>query len=207
MSRCPDCGVELLPFHAVQPSAEAQLERDALLEQVPREHRRLPFWSLRHKKGVLLACALLGLATYALPWFAQTSPETRVLTGYQLARHFVGWLWGGAIGWFILLPLVLTRRSIVELRGVRLISAVFASMTALEILVFVNMTASRQHHVLVQFAWEWGIWASCFVSAVGTCAAVMLGGPLPDPPTDENDPRGGLRGAKNKAKGQNPLLH
>lgn len=67
-----------------------------------------------------------------------------------------------------------------------MISAVFASMTALEILVFVNMTASRQHQVLVQFAWEWGIWVSSFVSAVGTCGALALGGALPEaPPANE----------------------
>jgi hypothetical protein len=180
VAQCPECGVDLVPFQSLDHSPESQLELERITEQTPIEYRTLRFWNMRRGKGLLLACALLGLASYALPWFAQTSPETRVLTGFQLARHFVGWLWGGAVGWFILIPLLLTRRTIVAMRGVRMIAAVFASMSALEILVFVNMTASRQNHVLVQFAWEWGIWVSSFISALGTCAALTLGGPLPE---------------------------
>jgi hypothetical protein len=182
VERCPDCGVDLVPFQSLAPSPEAQLELEALEAETPVEMRTRPFWDVGRSKGLLLLCALLGLASYALPWFSQTAPETRVLTGFQLARHHVGWLWGGAIGWFILIPLLLTRRTIVAMRGVRMISAVFASMTALEVLVFVNMTASRQNQVLVQFAWLWGIWVSSFVSATGTCAALTLGGSLPEPP-------------------------
>jgi hypothetical protein len=184
IERCPDCGVDLVPFYEVAPSPESRLEQDALLEQTPPEWRRLAFWDFRRGRGLLPLLALLGLISYALPWFSQSLPETRVLTGYQLARQHVGWLWGGAIGWFILIPLVVSRRSIAAMRGVRMIAAVFASLTATEVLVFVNITSSRQNQVAVQFAWEWGIWISCFVSALGTCIAAMLGGPIPQ----TNDP-------------------
>ena len=181
--RCPDCGVDLLPIEDVAPSPETQLEHDMLIEQTPPEWQALPFWNMSRGKGLLLLCALLGLASYAFPWFSQTMPELRVLTGFQLARHHVGWLWGGTIGWFILIPLVLTRRTIAAMRGVRMISVVFAAMTALEVLVFVNTTASRQSHVVVRFAWEWGIWASSFISALGACAAFFFGGTLPEKPS------------------------
>jgi hypothetical protein len=191
VARCPDCGVDLMPLRDAPPSPESQLEQDMLTEQTPPEYRTRPFWNMRRGRGWLLLCALAGLASYALPWFSQTQPETRILTGYQLARHHVGWLWGGAIGWFILIPLGLTRRTIVAMRGVRMISVVFASMTALEVLVFVNATASRQDHVLVRFAWQWGIWISSFVSAVGACVAATYGGPLPDKPAIEE--RSGAR--------------
>jgi len=203
VTRCSDCDVELVPLHVLAPSAESQLELEALAEQTPLALQSRPLWNMRRGKGLLLLCALFGLASYALPWFSQTSPETRILTGYQLARHHVGWLWGGAIGWFILVPLVFTRRSIAALRGVRMITAVFASMTALEILVFVNMTASRQTQVLVQFAWEWGIWVSSFVSAIGTCAAVTLGGSLPETPQEPTDPSIGAP----PRRARNRLLH
>lgn len=203
VERCPDCGVDLVPFQSLAASPESRLELEAAEAQTPVEHRVRPFWDLGRGKGLLLICALLGLASYALPWFSQSSPETRVLTGFQLARHHVGWLWGGAVGWFILLPLLLTRRTIVQMRGVRMISGVFASMTALEVLVFVNMTGSRQTQVVVQFAWEWGIWVSSFVSAVGTCAALALGGSLPDSPPEPPE-RQGLAAAKRAGK---RLLH
>ena len=203
VTRCSDCDVELVPLHVLAPSAESQLELEALAEQTPPVLQSRPLWNMRRSKGLLLLCALFGLASYALPWFSQTSPETRILTGYELARHHVGWLWGGAIGWFILVPLVFTRRSIAALRGVRMIAAVFASMTALEILVFVNMTASRQTQVLVQFAWEWGIWVSSFVSAIGTCAAVTLGGSLPETPQEPTDPSIGAP----PRRARNRLLH
>ena len=190
---CPECGVDLVSFQSLAPSPEAQLELEALEAATPLAMRTRPFWDFGRGRGLLLICALLGLASYALPWFSQSSPETRVLTGFQLARHHVGWLWGGAIGWFILIPLLLTRRTIAAMRGVRMISAVFASMTALEVLVFVNMTASRQNHVLVQFAWEWGTWVSSFVSAVGTCAALTLGGSMPEVPAAREQPEAPAR--------------
>ena len=183
LERCPDCGVELIPFYELAPSPETQLEQDALLEQIAPEWRTMSFWDWRRGRGLLVLLAIVGLASYTLPWFSQTMPETRVLTGYQLARHYVGWLWGGAVGWFILLPLVITRRSIAAMRGVRMIAAIFASLTATEILVFVNVTASRQSQVVVEFAWEWGIWVSCFISALGTCVAVLFCGPIPQPAT------------------------
>ena len=185
LERCPDCGVELIPFYELAPSPEAELEQDALLEQIAPEWRPISIWDWRRGRGLLVLLAIVGLASYTLPWFSQTMPETRILTGYQLARHYVGWLWGGAVGWFILLPLVITRRSIAAMRGVRMIAAIFASLTATEILVFVNVTASRQSQVVVEFAWEWGIWVSCFISALGTCAAVLFGGPIPQPTTPE----------------------
>ncbi len=187
IERCPDCGVDLVPFHEVAPSPESRLEQDALLEQTPPEWHKVAFWDFRRGRGLVPLLALLGLISYALPWFSQSLPDTRVLSGYQLARYHVGWLWGGAVGWFILIPLVVSRRSIAEMRGVRMIAAVFASLTAAEVLVFVNVTSSRQSQVVVQFAWEWGIWISCFISALSACIAATLGGSIPQPNKSEPD--------------------
>jgi hypothetical protein len=178
--RCPTCEVELVPFNQAPPSPEVRLEQDLLLEQTLPEWRKLPFWDMRRGRGFLLVLAAAGLFSYALPWFEQTMPEPRVLTGFQLARHHVGWLWGGAVGWFILIALALSRRCVADMRGVRIIATVLASLTAAEILVFVNVTAPRQDHVLVRFAWDWGLWVACFVSALGACAAARFGGPLPE---------------------------
>ena len=198
----------MVPFHEAAPSPETQLEHEYLLEQTPIEWRRLAFWDFRRGRGLLPVLAILGLLTYALPWFSQTLPETRILTGYQLARHHVGWLWGGAVGWFTLIPLVVTRRSIAAMRGVRMISAVFASLTATEVLVFVNITASRQNQVVVQFAWEWGIWISCFVSALGACIAANLGGSVPDSAKSVPDlPTPAGTAAQPKRLRKRPTLH
>lgn len=208
LEHCPDCGVDLVPFNEVAPSPESQLEQDYLLEQTPVEWRRLAFWDFRRGRGLLPLLAGLGLLSFALPWFSQSLPETRVLTGYQLARHHVGWLWGGAVGWFILIPLVVSRRSIAAMRGVRMIAAVFASLTATEVLVFVNITSSRQNQVVVQFAWEWGIWISCFISALGTCVAATLGGPIPD--SIKGDPQLPTPARVSKKSGRSkhhPTLH
>ena len=206
VERCPDCGVDLVPFYDVAPSPESQLEQDALLEQTPPEWRHLAFGDWRRGRGLVILLALLGLFSYSLPWFSQSLPETRVLTGYQLARHHVGWLWGGAVGWFILIPLVITRRSIAAMRGVRMISSVFASLTATEVLVFVNITSSHQNQIIVQFAWEWGIWISCFVSALGTCVAATLGGAIPQSNTADL-PQPVVAIGKRKVSKKAPTLH
>lgn len=208
VERCPDCSVDLVPFQEVAPSPETQLEQEALLEQTPAAWRQMAFLDLSKGRGLLLLLALLGLLSYALPWFSQTLPETRVLSGFQLARTHVGWLWGGAVGWFILIPLVISRRSIAAMRGVRMISAVFASLTATEVLVFVNITSSRQSQIIVQFAWEWGIWVSCFISALGACIAVTFGGPQPEADQSEPQLAAAARTETRSARSRNrPTLH
>jgi hypothetical protein len=186
VTHCPDCDVDLLPLHELPPSAETVLEREAELAQVPEEWRKRSLFDLRRGRGGLLLLAMLGLFGFFQPWFVLRKPDELVLSGFLIARHFAGWVWAGAIGWFILIPLVLSRRSIVTMRGVRAVCALFASLTAGEILVLANVSPTSKVHVPIEFGWAWGLFFSASVSIIGTIVALGFGGSLPQR-IDESD--------------------
>jgi hypothetical protein len=194
VAKCPDCDVALVPLHQLPPSAETILEREAELEQTPLEWKRLPFFDMSRGRGWLLLLCVLGLVGFFQPWFLLYKPEEVVLSGYRIARHFAGWVWAGAVGWFVLVPLVLTRRTIADLRGIRAICAFFASLTFGEILVLANVSPTSKSHVPIEFASAYGLWWSAGVSALATLVSLILGGSLPKrEPLEAAESRGGVR--------------
>jgi hypothetical protein len=187
IARCPDCGVDVVALHELPASAETVLEREAEAEAIPEEFRRRTWWDLGRGRGLLIALALLGLFGFFQPWFVLRKPEEFVLSGFRIARHFAGWVWAGAVGWFVLIPLVATRRTIASMRGVRAVCALFASLTAGEILVLVNVSPTSKVHVPIEFGWCWGLFFSAMASIFATMVALNLGGPLPRR-EDKNQP-------------------
>src|SRR5690606_29915429 len=117
------------------PSLEA-LEEEAIAGEIvhPAE-RDLPKTYFGRGRGALLLLSVLGLACFFAPWVVMTRPELASYSGFDLARGRAGWLWGGAVAWFILGPLVYTRRSVARMRGVRIICCLFAAMTLGEVIV------------------------------------------------------------------------
>jgi hypothetical protein len=187
--RCPECGVDLLPLHQLPPSAETVLEREADVEQTPEELKRRSLFDFGRGRGWLVLLGLLGLFGFWQPWFMLHKPDEFVLSGFRIARHFAGWVWAGAIGWFILVPLAFTRRTIASMRGVRGVCAVFSSMTMCEIVVLANVSPTSKVHVPIEFGWGWGLFFSAIVSVLGTIAALNFGGPLPRRPEHEDGSR------------------
>jgi magnesium-transporting ATPase (P-type) len=195
VERCPDCDVGLVPLHQMPPSAETLLEQEAELNQTPPEWRKRSFFDLGRGRGLLIGLALIGLAGFFQPWFILKKPEIVILSGFRIARFFAGWVWAGAIGWFVLIALLLTRRSIASLRGVRAISVFFASLTLCEILVLANVSPTSKIRVPIEFGWAYGLWWSALVSALGAIVAMGLGGALPprDDPKSQKAPDSGSR--------------
>ncbi len=142
------------------------------------EQRRLPWNYFGRSRGALLLIALLGLGLFFAPWVELRMPEFSVRSGYDLARGRAGWLWGGAAGWLVTLPLVWTRRTIQRLRGVRLVTALFASMTLVEAGMLLSTPPQAQHHMPLEIVWRWGIYASLLTSIAGIATALRLGGTL-----------------------------
>jgi hypothetical protein len=189
VEKCPHCDVKLVPLHQLPPSAETLLEREAELQQVPLEWQKRSWFDLRRGRGLLILIAVLGLVGFFRPWFILRKPELVELSGYTIARHFAGWVWAGAVGWFVLIALVLTRRTIAGLRGVRVITAFFASLTLAEILVLANVSPTSKLRVPVEFGWTYGLWWSALASTFGVIVAIGLGGALPRrTDNQENEP-------------------
>lgn len=176
--QCADCGVKLVPMENLPPSLDAAADELEAGEIVLPEQRRFPWTYFGRNRGALLLVALLGLALFFAPWVELRMPEYSVRSGFDLARGRAGWLWGGAAAWLVTLPLVWTRRTIQRLRGVRLVTALFAAMTLIESAMLLSTPPRTQHQLPLEIVWRWGIYASLATSVVGIVTALRLGGNL-----------------------------
>jgi hypothetical protein len=177
---CPECGLTLVSLERLPPSDDA-LHEEAPEARLP-EDEPLPWSAWGRGRAALLALALLGLATFFLPWVELTFPEQEFRSGFELARGRAGWLWGGAVGWFVLIPLVLSRRTIAAMRGVRPITALFCALTLGEVLMLVLVPPTAPLQLRMTYEWAFGLYLSGGVSAVGTVTALFFGGSLPPLP-------------------------
>jgi len=160
------------------PSLDVAADEFEAGEIVLPEQRRFPWSYFGRNRGVVLLIALLGLLLFFTPWVELRMPEYSVRSGFDLARGRAGWLWGGAAAWLVTLPLVWTRRTIARLRGVRLVTAMFAAMTMIEAAMLLSTPPRSQHQLPLEIVWRWGIYASLLTSLVGVVTALRLGGSL-----------------------------
>lgn len=171
-------------MNRLPPSAEALAEEVEAGEVVLPEQREFPWTYFGRGRGALLVLSILGLIAFFLPWVEVRMPEARVLSGFDLARGRAGWLWGGAVAWLVMIPLLWTRRTIERLRGVRAVTVVFALMTAIEVGMMLLLPPQKRDHVPLDFVWRFGLFASGAISVIAAFFAFRLGGklePLPAP--------------------------
>ncbi|MET0791077.1 MAG: zinc ribbon domain-containing protein [Polyangiaceae bacterium] len=176
--QCPECGVKLVPMENLPESLDVAADEHEAGEIVLPEQRPLPWNYFGRNRGALLLVALIGLGLFFAPWVELRMPEESVRSGFDLARGRAGWLWGGAAGWLVTLPLVWTRRTIQRLRGVRLVTALFAAMTLIEAGMLLSTPPQTSHHVPLELVWRWGIYASLVNALLGILTAARLGGDL-----------------------------
>lgn len=201
---CPQCEIPLQPLHRLPPSPEAALEQAIRWERTRAEDAPLAWRDFRRGRGLLLGLALASLLVFALaPWVNLSSPHAMQRSGLSLARGPLGFLWGGAVAWFVSLALVLSRRTIAQMRGVRAILMAFAAMTASEVAVLLWMSPTSSRHVYVAYVWQWGLYAALGLSLVGVLVAARFGGPLPPP--EPEAPAGAPRaGASDASASERP---
>ncbi len=178
---CPDCDVALVAMSQLPPSLDA-LEEDAELGQVTfPENQPLPTLYMGRGRGALLALSALGLFAFFLPWVELTAPESVVYSAFDLARGRAGFLWGGATAWLVMIPLVITRRTIARMRGVRIVTVMFAAMTFTEAMMLWLMPPHRGVTPL-ELHFRYGLFVSGALSLVGVAVATRFGGSLDNLP-------------------------
>lgn len=190
-STCPVCGVPLRPVEKLPPSYETRVAQAAELAQVAPEDRLVPIFYWKRGRGALLVIAVLGLAAFFMPWIELYKPDEVVYTGLTLARARGGWFFGAAAGWFVMIPLVATRRTVYKMRGVRVITGMFA---ALSIVVAGQLFAFPPHgnrFVPVDYDWGYGIYASLVLGILGVLFAARFGGRIDDIDLSELSPQRG----------------
>jgi hypothetical protein len=176
-NRCPQCDIPLVGLERLPPPSEELADEDR--PYVPPEFRTLSPWYWRRGRGALLLLALLGGALFFAPWVTLTRVDEVTLRGFDLARGNVPWLWGGALGWFLLVPLVASRRTLVDLWGIRVIAATFAAMTAIEVGLLLFRPPRDHSYFTYGIEYAWGLYLSGVVSLAAIGVALRLGGRLP----------------------------
>ncbi len=175
-AKCPVCGVALVAFEKLGPSHEVQSEDGLPVEP---EHELLPARYLGRGRGLLVALGLAGLVAFFLPWVELTMPDVLALSGFALAQR-LGWAWGAGVAWFILVPTVLSRRSIFQLRGARVAAAFLAAVPGTTVAVLLARPPHGAHGVPVHFTFGAGLYATLGLSIAALGAAMLLGGRADD---------------------------
>lgn len=168
-SRCPECDLTLKPAHLLS-------DLSGLEPVDPDPIRSLA--DFRDGRGLLLLVSALGLFAFsACPWLHVSSPYVQSRSGVALAQGQLGWLWGGGVGWFTALPLVFSRRTAHQMRGVRALLVVLAAMTLVEGVVLLARPPTASPLVRFQYTWGWGFWASLALALCGVVLALRFGKP------------------------------
>lgn len=169
---CPECGLDLSPLSKLPVSREADLEEP---EAIAPAEAQLPWTYAGRGRAVLFGLAVLGLVAFFLPWVRELAPEIRELSGFGLARKLT-WMWASGVAWFVMIPLVITRRSISRMRGARVAVGFLAAIVLTVVCVRVGVTPSASPLRPVRFEWTYGIWASGLLSISALIAAALFGG-------------------------------
>ncbi len=202
---CPECEVALVDLNQLPPSLDALEEEAERGQLVLPENQPLPATYMGRGRGALLLLSGLGLFAFFLPWVELTAPELAVYSAFDLARRRAGFLWGGATAWLVMIPLVITRRTIARMRGVRVVTVLFAAMTLTETLMLWLMPPRRGLAPL-ELHFRYGLFVSAAISIVAMLVAARFGGSLDNLPNfllDTRQPRqAGVAPAEESSHGQ-----
>jgi len=174
---CPACGLLLTDLAKVSLSQDAMAEDDFGIPIQP-HLEPLSMFEMRRSRGILVVVAFLGFVAFFAPWVNMTSPEIRILAGFDLARRS-GWIWGAGVAWFVLFPVTITRRSIDQMRGAR-VAVAFLSAVPVITTTILWLLPPHVRYVPIRFDWGWGMYATWLLGLVAVVAAIRFGGRIDD---------------------------
>ncbi len=175
---CPVCNMKLSALEKLPLSMDAAAE-----DGVPTapEAELLPWTYMGRGKGILVGVALVGLGMFFLPWVHLTFPYMDDRSAFNMASGRMGWLWAVACAWMVLLPTVLSRRSIVQMWGARVAAAFLAAIPAVAVAMLMMFPPrSVSGGITIRFSYGWPIWVTLAAAVVGVVFAVRLGGTATD---------------------------
>jgi hypothetical protein len=168
----------LAKLHHLPPSIDA-MHDEAGVPTAP-ELEAMPLTYVGRGKGALAVLGVAGLVFFFLPWVRLTMPYIAAKSGFDLSHERIGWLWACCAAWVVLVPTVLSRRSILQMRGARVAAAFLSAIPG----VAIGVLLSKPPHggiVPVRYTWDWPIYATLAVSIVGTIISIFwLGGSMRD---------------------------
>jgi hypothetical protein len=173
---CPVCGVALVAFESLPRADHLRAEDDPPAEP---EWEPLPLTFFRRGRGALIVLAVFGLLVFFAPWVQMTMPDVVSYSGFDIARR-LGWAWAAAVAWFVLLPVALTRRSIMQMRGARVAASFLSAIPGITTGLLLGRPPHGGHGVPLRFTFAWGLYATLAVSVLALGVALFFGGRVDD---------------------------
>jgi hypothetical protein len=174
-THCPVCSIELTSFAKLPRSANVE---DDGVPLAP-EQELLPSTYMARGKGVLAVLGLAGIGLFFLPWIRMSLPYELAITGFDIARGRLGWVWAAGVAWLVLLPTVLSRRSILQMRGARVAAAFLSAIPAMTVTILVARPP-KGGVIPLRFEYGWPLWATLLVSLASLAVALRFGGRVDD---------------------------
>lgn len=167
---CPECGLSLEDITKLAPAGH-----DEEAEPIPPDMETLPFTYAARARGALVLVSLAGMGAFFLPWVREYAPELRQLSGLDFATR-LSWMWAPFVAWFVMLPIVLTRRTIHAMRGARLAVALLATIVIATVILRVSVVPESTRLRPVRFAWAYGLHATFALGLIALGFATRFGG-------------------------------
>lgn len=179
MATCPECGIALKPLAKLPPSHDALADEPA--EAVPAHMVNLPWTYLGRGRGLLAALGLLGLLAFFAPWVQERAPDLIGYSGFDLGVR-IRWIWAAGIAYLVMVPLVLSRRSVHAMRGARFAVGFLAGVALVTVAVRLAFAPVGSALRPVRFEWGWGLYACGAIALAVIFAVTRFGGSLQDLP-------------------------
>jgi len=175
-SACAVCGVALVPLDKLPLSIDALHEDGTPLQP---ELELLPATYLGRGRGLLALIALAGMTAFFLPWVNVTLPDVVSYSGFALARR-LGWVWAAGVAWLVLVPTVVSRRSVGKMRGARVAAAFLAAIPGFTAALLLARPPHGSHGVPLKFTFGFGLYAALALSIAALAIAARFGGRADD---------------------------
>lgn len=172
-SVCPECGIALRPLAQLPPSHDALAEDPP--EVVPPHHRTLPWAFLGRGRGLLALIGVLGLAAFFSPWVEETAPNLMSYSGFDLGLR-LRWIWGAGVAFLVMVPLVLSRRTVQAMRGSRVAVSFLAGVVIMTVAVRLLVVPTSSALRPVRYEWSWGLYACGVAGVLALLAGLRFGG-------------------------------
>lgn len=173
---CPVCGVRLVSHAKISRQAGSAMDEDLV---DPPEYQPLPLAYGGRGRGSLVILLVLGLAAFFVPWIHVTVPDIETYSGLGLA-HRLGWPWAAPCAWFVLAPIVLSRRSIIQMRTARVATAFLSAIPGMTAAIFLLDPPHGSRLVPLRFHFGWGLFATLALSLAAVAVSVRFGGRIDD---------------------------
>ncbi|MEZ4297025.1 MAG: hypothetical protein R3B70_18815 [Polyangiaceae bacterium] len=156
---------------------------------MPLHQVTLPWTFAGRGRALIAALGVIGLVTFFAPWVEERAPDVLSYSGFDLGLR-LRWIWACGVAYLVMIPLVLSRRSVHAMRGARVAVAFLAGVSVVTVAVRLLFVPQGSALRPVRYEWGWGLYACGAVAVLAVLAGLRFGGgleKLDDVPIPDDD--------------------